>query len=284
MELQSGEIEENAPRPAPAAPRTPPTISRDRNFVPSPFMASAWEYVGERPESDTFIPIRVNVIEQEGNAPDEMFEIFDSSNPKVASLQHAPGKEMYRQEHEGEDEDEEISSEILDALLAEKFEEGRQAGYQEGSEATKAQLQHHVTELRAHLDELSAGLKTGIENFFAKTETETVNLALLIAQRILQTTVDVRPDYIIDVVRDALRQLGAGKPQRIRISPQDYEFMMVVGLPPDISAQELGVEYVADDAIRSGCVVESDFGTLELEIDKMWEQINGELYTTQKED
>ena len=43
------------------------------------------------------------------------------------------------------------------------------------------------------------------------------------------------------VIREGLSKLGAGKPLRIRISPKDMEFIEIVGLPVEISKEELGV-------------------------------------------
>lgn len=47
----------------------------------------------------------------------------------------------------------------------------------------------------------------------------------------------------------------------------------MIGLPVELNTEELGVTYVADESIQSGCVVETNFGELDLQLDQMWEQL-----------
>ena len=120
------------------------------------------------------------------------------------------------------------------------------------------------------------------QSFFVDTEKKAVELALAVARRILSTTAELKPEYIVDVIRMGVAKLGAATPIQIRVSPQDLEFLQVVGLPPELSAQELGAQFVADDSVRSGCVIETDFGEIDLDLDTMWQQISADLYGVYK--
>ena len=65
----------------------------------------------------------------------------------------------------------------------------------------------------------------------SRLEKQAVDLSLQVSRKILATTAEIKPEYIITVIKEALTQLGAAKPVRIRVSPDDYEFLMVIGLP-----------------------------------------------------
>ncbi|HQH27834.1 MAG TPA: FliH/SctL family protein, partial [Oligoflexia bacterium] len=116
----------------------------------------------------------------------------------------------------------------------------------------------------------------------AMVEQYALQLAVEISKKILGSAVELRPEYILEIIRSGLHNLGAAKPMKVRVSPQDYEFIEVVGLPADLTPQETGVQYVSDEAIKAGCVIETDFGEVNLELDQMWEQVKNSLYAVCK--
>ncbi len=122
-------------------------------------------------------------------------------------------------------------------------------------------------------------IQTHLRNFFARVEKQSFDLALAISRKILTTTAEIKPEYIVEVITEGLKCCGSAKPLRIRLSHDDYEFIEVVGLPAQLSPTELGVTYIPDDTVKSGCIIETDFGDIDVTLEKMWEQVRESLYS-----
>ena len=123
------------------------------------------------------------------------------------------------------------------------------------------------------MQSLTSAIHEEVREKVTTLEQHALKISLDVAKKIIHTTVDVKPEYILEILRRAMGSLGAAKPLRVRVSLDDYDFLDVIGLPPDLSPGELGITYVSDSSIKSGCIVESDFGEVDLELDKMWEEV-----------
>lgn len=264
---------------APEELESEPTVLSQRDYKPTPYRETHWEIVGESVAERDFVALEVSVLQGNAAEPDPMFEIFGQGYSKdTESVYHGP---FGRPKHVpgGIDEISEAEQMAqLEALLEERYQEGLKEGHALGVADGQAKVAEKYEELSNHVTEVLTSVVNEVSEVVARMETQALELALDIAKRILTTTVDVRPDYILDVIRAALKSLGAAKPLRIRVSLDDFEFLNVVGLPPELSSEELGVSYVADESVKSGCVVETNFGEVDMVVEKMWEQIRDSLY------
>src|SRR5690606_16120529 len=118
--------------------------------------------------------------------------------------------------------------------------------------------------------EVLKDLARQIEERITQTEKDAVALALEISKKIIDTTVEVNPEYLVHIVREALGQAGAAAIRKIRVSPQDYEFIEVVGLRRQFES-EGSWDFEADETIRSGCIVETSGGEIDFQLDRAWE-------------
>jgi flagellar assembly protein FliH len=240
---------------------------------------SDWEIVGERAPAANFSPLECPILGDsrgEGNFNFDNFSVVaaaeslsdnvigQSGGPPPAPPEGLVSEDQHQRE------------------LAEQFESGHIAGYEEGYATGKAESEASLNELKSHAAEFLTALNQESLTTFQRMEKHAVQLALSIAKKILSTTAEVRPEYILEVVRDGLKLTGAAKPLRIRVSPADLEFIEVVGMPPELSTEELGAKYVLDESVRSGCVIETDFGDIDLQLEKMWEQVAANLYEVYK--
>lgn len=251
------------------------------NFRPTPYKAEEWEVVGERLPDLGFIPMEVHIVETEAPEPDEMFENFDTKSISgKESVFHSP--DLTLREIEAAQQGEVIDEAVLEAAKAEAYEAGREAGIAEGYELGKAEVAEKYLDLQQQVANLSKEVLSRTEGFFAEIDKRALDFTLQVSKKILQTTADVKPEYIYEVIKKGLQSLGASTPLRIRVSPQDLEFLEVVGLPEELQTSELGVSYVADDSVKSGCVIETNFGEVDLQLESMWEQVAVNLYEVTK--
>lgn len=267
------------------AAKTPggkPILSQ-KEYVPTPYRDSSWEVVGERVKERHFMPLELSIIRTPQAAADPMFEEFGASfDPSIDRIRHASGMEMFASEDEINATKKKIDEEMLKASVIQARKEGYEEGYTAGEEAAKLVIAEHYEIIQQRVANISKDIKNHMGSLIAKMEQSALELALTISRKILSTTVELKPDYILDVIRNSLSAAGAGKPLRVRLSPQDLEFLTVVGFPEELSSEETGIVYVADEAVKAGCVVESDFGEIDLQIDRMWEQVKENLYGATK--
>lgn len=256
----------------------PKLVLSQREYVPTPYRDQSWEYVGERLTDMDFTPMRMDVVKVDVAEPDRMFEVFDADDEtkKCEELWHTEDKLLHTEEVE------EVERPAKEEELKAAAEAGYQKGVAEGQKLAEQKIHEHYEKLSGTVNEVASSLQQKFQDQLSIVEKEALLLALQISKKVLETTVEVKPDYIVEVIRRALADCGAGTPLRIRVSPQDYEFLTIVGLPADVLPSELGVQYVADEGISAGCVIETDFGHVDYELDKMWEQIKANLYEAYK--
>jgi len=229
-------------------------ITSQWDFIPAPFRDEMWEVIGSDVASNAFLPLELKVIQSSA-------AMVEGQDEDVA------GRRDFSGLHQGQSA---AGGLVSSKQLAQEY----QRGFAEGH-AKAAQEQQHLT---TRLDQVLRTIESGREQLYKKIEQEALELSLRIAKHILAITAEVKPEYIVDVIKQGLKSLGAAKPLRIRLSADDYEFIHVVGLPAELSEHELGIQYVSDEAIRSGCVIETDFGETDLQLEHMLDQIKETLY------
>lgn len=239
-----------------------------KGYAPTPYCDTEWEILSES-SSLGFEPLDFEVVSTIAEFEDPLFESFDSPSKskkttKTAKAAIAEEKPVF-------------DPALLEAKFKEGLAKGKEAGIAEGKALAETAFQVKQKEIENRLNNFCLEVKKQIEQFFAQVEKGSVKLSLDIARKILASTAQVKPDYIIDVIRIGLKSLGAASPVRIRVSRDDLEFIEVVGLPTDLSTEEIGVQYIADDSIKSGCIIDTDFGEIDLQLDSMWEQVAEQL-------
>ena len=252
---------------------------RQKETPSSRFVDEQWEVVGENFENSNFALLDLPVIDQPEVELDDssVFKPFDAApKSKRSSVQHGGGQS------EGEKEAERVAVEAQNKArhedeLRQKFEEGMAIGKAEAEKLVEVEVAKQSALFGEQARILFSEIKEQTTAILQRIEKESVALSVNIARKILETTVAVQPEYILDVIRKSIPAVGAATPLRIRVSPQDYEFLKIVGVPPELSESELGITYAADEAISSGCVVETNYGEVNLELDQMWESINSRL-------
>lgn len=253
----------------------------------SRYVDQEWEVVSEFTGGDTFALLELPVIDQPASAassPDDVFQEFSAGTRSDKSTRrHGGGKETQEESEEERTARAAAEQSRREAELIARYEEGVLFGRESAEQAAKEALEIKIAELSTTLQALMRSVRTQAEEAFSRIEKEGVELAVRIAKKIVDTTVAVQPEYILEVIRKSIGAVGAATPVRIRVSPQDYEFLKVVGVPPELSETELGVRYTADESIVSGCVVETNYGEVNLELDQMWESLNARLSEVYKE-
>ncbi len=250
-------------------------IVSQKDYVPTPYRQSNWEGLDQIERNPTFKAINVNVVPNQNLKIDPMFERFDIGF-KPSTNASSDSEQLIK------DEPEVISEELLEEIRNEAFEQGRLAGIEEGRMEAQEVAVARYEELAVTIQEITSAINLEVFNRLKEMEEKALGLSLDVAKRLVETTVDAKPEYILSVIRTALKNIGAAKPLIVKVSNQDYEFLQVVGLPEDLTNDGVKIQYLPDEKVLSGCIVETDHGQINLELDSMWNEIKNKLFVSCK--
>jgi len=145
-----------------------------------------------------------------------------------------------------------------------------QKGYNEGIRRAEEQYEAVLEELVLMKDKAYREYK----EMLANSEKEVIEMAVMLAEKILATEIDKSNDYIIGLVQSTLEKAVNKKNIILKVSPHDY--YMIQDNFKFISAKVEGfgeINIVSDDSLDKGSVIaETQFGTLDGSIATRLEQ------------
>src|SRR3989442_9671791 len=106
-------------------------------------------------------------------------------------------------------------------ISAQAQAEGHERGYAAGVEEGRAAL----AQTRLALEEAVAGVLDARDAFLDQAEERSVELALLLAEKLVGVALGVRPELVIEVVRGALRRAAERDHVVIEVNPADLELV-----------------------------------------------------------
>jgi len=163
----------------------------------------------------------------------------------------------------------------MEQIREEAFREGFDAGRNVGEEAQKEAIHHAVASVEAAITELDLIKK----RLLYDTEQQAIDLALLIAQKIVRRTVSIDRDVICRVLRDALKKLDDHKRICIQIHPADFEIIEgsgVTSFGEEAPKRVFHLEPV-ESVSRGGCMIETDLGIIDATIQSQFQALEESL-------
>jgi flagellar assembly protein FliH len=158
---------------------------------------------------------------------------------------------------------------------------GFNAGYDEGHAAGMAAAEAAMADAIAQLKQLAGGVLEQHASFYRAAERQVVDLALQIAQKVVEHEVENMPDLAVGVIRSALDEMDARTAVRVRVSPADEELLRrrwAQVVPPGIGAER--IELQADERIQSGgAVIETTQGQVDAQLETKLAQLGNALWT-----
>jgi flagellar assembly protein FliH len=161
------------------------------------------------------------------------------------------------------------------AIERDAFAKGYAQGERAGTEAAATRADGMLRRLGQTVDEL-ASLRSEI---IRRTERQTVQLVLAIAERVVQREVTIDRGLLLGMARAALDRLGEYGSATIRLHPDDYA---AIGAKRPL--EEGPVKVVADPVVtRGGCLVQSDFGFMDVSPDSQFRELARTLLSDSEE-
>jgi flagellar assembly protein FliH len=158
---------------------------------------------------------------------------------------------------------------------------GYNAGYAQGHAAGVANAEESMSESVKRLVALANDVHENHAVFYRSAERQVVDLALQIAQKVVEHEVENIPDLAIHVIRAALEEMDARTAVRVRVSPDDEELLRrrwAQVVPAGISADR--IELIKDEQVRSGgAIIETNHGQVDAQLETKLAELGNALWT-----
>ena len=249
------------------------------DYKEAPYEATSWEIVGNYHPDRGFIPITLDILDESNLVVDPVFADYGGIPHKGDKRLHLPESEAfdlkkYEDKPEQEEDEEEkdfikLKQEEIDKITKEAYDKG----FEEATIKANAQKEFEENDLKNQVNLVLDDLKTQIQEYKNDIEKEALNLSINIASKIINHTVKENPEYILEVIHTALESIKGATIKKIRVSTQSFGFLKSINKKEEFSNVENDFEFVADDTINKGCVIESSLGDANFDLDSAFKRL-----------
>lgn len=236
------------------------------------FEGARYERVGEQAQPELFEPIQPEVISGSNHVMiDPMFADYGGrSTGECPTQPYGSEGTCFPEEGSLSSSSASLDSAEFQQLLVEERARGFAEGQSEAQERVDAEIASIRNQFSTLCDELSSKLHQEIE----RIERQAIGISILISRRIVAEAVEINPEYLLPIVREALGYVGGAEVHRVRISPADLEFVEIEKIRERFDGSW---SFVADSSIVSGCVIETNAGEVDYRLDAAWERLKEQV-------
>jgi len=249
----------------------------------TPYEDSSWEVVGEFLNSQEFEPVEFNVVSSSELVSDPMFADFggrsegdkDKRYHIPTGMSFAAARRLRGDMTEIEDDPnvQKIHKDELQKMLQQAVEQGRAEALAEATLQTNEQIKALEDRYGTIVQDVANQLVEG----HRQTEKQALELALSISQKLVGSVVEINPEYVLEIIQQALKQTGGATIRLIKVSPQDLEFIQLLNLPKHFKEFDGTWKFESDDSIRAGCVVITTAGDVDFQLDQAWARVQDQI-------
>lgn len=146
---------------------------------------------------------------------------------------------------------------------AQGHKDGLQAGLDEGAQAARTEA--------ARIHDLADTLAQALDTLEADVGQSLITLSVRIAEQVLHNTLQARPDYLSDLVKELIGNDQTDEASlKLRVHPQDAA-MLEQALAAN--TEPLRYKLIADERItRGGCIAETALGSIDATLETRWKR------------
>lgn len=169
------------------------------------------------------------------------------------------------------------AKEEADIIRADNAEIGRKEGYEEG----KKKADDEAAELRKAIEDEKLQMEIEYNQKLNEMEPMLVETILTVFERVTHVLSLDKKDLVLKLVNDVLSKTEISKEFLIRVSPEDYKFVIdnrehING----VVSHNVQIEIVEDPTFRKGqCMIESDSGIYDCSLDIQLENLIAAIKT-----
>lgn len=156
------------------------------------------------------------------------------------------------------------------------FEQGQQEGFAQGNQTALAEMQQTMQLTLEKAQNIIKTAEQEARQMILDAEREIVAIALAVAGRVLAREIEENPTTILPIVKEALDKVRDQEQINIRVSPDDYEMVLMAKRDLQVMVgRENSLSVVADHVVpKGGCVIETSLGTVDAKLDTKLELVH----------
>lgn len=130
-------------------------------------------------------------------------------------------------------------------------------------------------EFAARLAQAIAEMRRQSQRLGEQAESDVVEMAVIIARRILEAELSTGTEPLFSLVRSAIRRLGESRRITVRLCPTDAAAVQAAGEGSPLSGLAIAkVEVMADSTLSPGdCIVDGEHGTVDGQLSSRLDEV-----------
>lgn len=167
----------------------------------------------------------------------------------------------------------------IEEVAQERSEAAYRSGVEDGRSLGRQAAREEMAPLLEALNRMTQEIGAQRDRLLERTENAVLQLAVAIARRILRTELTARPEAMLDIVRTCLSQVKESTRVVVRVHPADEQILRTQEERLQEAMGRFGAWELRGDAqvSRGGCLIETDFGTLDGRVESQLEEIERAL-------
>ena len=154
--------------------------------------------------------------------------------------------------------------------------EGHDAGYNEGFKKGEDAAKLEFSPFLETVQDLISNLPVFRKNMYKKVEREMVEMVVSLAKKVIHFEFSTRDDAVQEMIRLAVQSVLDRESMVIKINPADKGY--AESFRPELHhlfSEIKNITFEAHSGVeRGGCIVETNFGVVDAQIDKLGEQMD----------
>lgn len=205
--------------------------------------------------------------------------IYVLQSLRCQSNSHRLGEITESERKEKSDEEERLSA--LEIAKDEAYKKGRLDAEQD--------FKREIEKIKSEYASLTALFQNAVnqlidkrEKIWQESELEIIKLILTVSSKMVGDEISNNgKDVIKYVVKEALSHVSGKKLVAVRLSPDDAK---KINLLEEMKLADPNIKILEDGTITSGgCIIETDFGSIDCQIETRWEEIRKTLVENKNE-
>ena len=230
------------------------------------------------------------IKEQNGGEAVEGFRSLDSITEELELVDVKEPEEILQ---EAEEQAEQIVSEAkgqaeviinsakqeAENVLQQAKDEGYQAGYGEGSQQAREELEVEFRQKKSELDSFKQELQENYNREMRQLEPKLLDVILEVVQKVFHIQFDDKKEILLHLIENAIKNIEGSKNFHIRVGEEQQAF--VEKHKEDIMdrvGHDISLEVLSDQSLNSNqCVIETDSGVFDCSLGVQLENLIKDL-------
>ena len=208
-------------------------------------------------------PLQEHIFEELGTSKHTSGKIFTETEQRIMELE----KTVLKLQHQ-------LTGQKKDAEKAIKgaYAKGRQEGFVKGEKASyekaRSEFDQQIRDIQEKLTTVLRDVGESRKALINEAERSVIDIAMIIAQKVINTEISLNPDIILSVIKKALSFIVDRQELVVRVSPDDLETVTEKKDFWTSIAERLDKVTVEPDTRieRGGCIIESKTGVADARV------------------